>query len=216
MVILSDLSEVLINGVTKVGEVITERYGEGYGARYEERFEQNREVFHDLLRGRITEDTFFSILLRDGHWPFDSEHLEQIYADEFKKKVPDTLSVYRRIVAHPHSFSDPIIDDGIPEVDIVSDHIFEHIWAIEHYHKDIFRFTWDSVWSCDLGMIKRDPGFFPKALEKLKLDINKCVFVDDTIENIVAAEAAGITSIHFQDAKQLEEDLTALGFKFRD
>lgn len=215
MVILSDLSEVLINGVAKVSEAIAERYGEEYGIRYTERFEQNRVVFHDLLRGRLLDDRFFDILLGDEDWPFSVNDMREIYSEEFKKVIPDTLGVYKRIVAHPHSFTDSIMDDGVPEVNIVSDHISEYIREIEQYHKDIFMFVWDSVWSCNLGMIKRDPGFFPKALETLKLEANKCVFVDDTIDNIIAAEAAGITSIHFQDAKQLEEDLTALGFKFR-
>lgn len=214
MVILSDLSEVLINGVNKVSEVIAKRYGEEAGARYAVRHKQTEEVFRDLLRGRLLEDRYFDIFLNDEEWPFDANYLMQTFSEEFKKVVPDTLDTYCRISAHPQSITDSTMDENPPKIIIVSDHINEHIVEIMCEHVDLFAMTYDQLWSCDVGMIKRDTGFFPYLLDLYDLDAAECIFIDDSDKNIEVAEAAGIKSIQFHDAYQLEAELVALGFEF--
>lgn len=46
------------------------------------------------------------------------------------------------------------------------------------------------------GMIKPNKNIFEACLSKFKLKKTEAIFIDDTIENIQAAQAIGITSIH--------------------
>lgn len=214
MVILTELSEVLIHGVDKVPVIIAERYGKNVGIRYEERFNYLREDFHDLLRGYVTEDEFFETLLEGGDLPFTACSLKKIYTEEFSKSIPDTFSTYVRISAHPRSFTDSTMEEDFPQIHIVSDHIAEHIEEITNNHSDVFTIARKVFWSCDIGMIKRDPKFFPRLLKELNLKPEECLFIDSCPINIACAEEAGIRSLRFFDAYQLEAELTGLGFEF--
>ncbi len=51
-------------------------------------------------------------------------------------------------------------------------------------------------------------------LERYKLEASTCVFIDDNLENIVAAEKMGIVGIHYKNTPQLESELRALGVQF--
>lgn len=65
--------------------------------------------------------------------------------------------------------------------------------------------------SCDLGYAKPDPYIFQILLHTLQVPKEACVFVDNRIENITAAQALGIDSIHFINAPQLNEELARRG-----
>jgi len=49
------------------------------------------------------------------------------------------------------------------------------------------------------GMIKPNSDIFEHCLKKFKINRSQAIFIDDTIENIQAAEHLGITSIHCQN-----------------
>lgn len=54
--------------------------------------------------------------------------------------------------------------------------------------------------SYELGVMKPDPAFFHRGLERLGLDPAECLFIDDQAANCTAARACGIESIHYTDA----------------
>ena len=167
------------------------------------------------MRGHITEERYFEIFFKDQNLPFVADDLEQAFTDEFAVKVPGTIELYRRFSAYPKSFAAGAeMVDGIPEIIVVSDHITEYIDEIMYEHYDVFTLTSGQIWSCYEGKIKSDPGFFPELLTKLNLKADEVLFIDDYDKNIEAAKAAGIESILFECADQLEEDLTELGFEF--
>ena len=60
-------------------------------------------------------------------------------------------------------------------------------------------------------LIKPDPAIYALLLERFALCAEECVFLDDTLANIYAAEAVGIHGIHFITKEQAEEELRALG-----
>lgn len=66
------------------------------------------------------------------------------------------------------------------------------------------------VLSCDIGVAKPGKQAYNKAAEQLGVQASECVFVDDRSENIVAAELAGMTGLHFSDTKQCIKDLQEL------
>lgn len=66
------------------------------------------------------------------------------------------------------------------------------------------------VISSETGLAKPDAGIFVHALQKLGLSAHEAVFIDDNPANVAAAERLGIRSIHFKDAKDLEEQLACV------
>lgn len=69
----------------------------------------------------------------------------------------------------------------------------------------------DIVVSGELGIVKPDPAIYRLACERLALEAQEAVFVDDSVVNAEAAEAAGLTGLPFRSAEGLREDLVRLG-----
>ncbi|MFW6181681.1 MAG: HAD family hydrolase [Spirochaetota bacterium] len=65
------------------------------------------------------------------------------------------------------------------------------------------------VYSCDLGLVKPEPGIYHACLERLGTPPQRCLFVDDTEINVTAARALGMRGILFVDAGSLEKELRA-------
>lgn len=59
-----------------------------------------------------------------------------------------------------------------------------------------------SVVSCDVHMIKPDPGIYQCILEKYGLNPGECLFIDDREENVAGAEAAGMQGYLFKNDYQ--------------
>jgi epoxide hydrolase-like predicted phosphatase len=56
--------------------------------------------------------------------------------------------------------------------------------------------------SAEVGVVKPDVRIYHLALEKLGVQPEEAVFVDDMPENIVACEAIGMKGVHFRSAGQ--------------
>lgn len=217
MIIFTDLSEVLIRGVYGMEEIIEERYGKKVAKKFLRRRRAVNDIFRELLRGHISEEVFWLVLLQDGNWPFDSDELQEILSINLIGVIPDTIDVYQRIIGYPDSISnDSDLVKGRPEIWLVSDHIAERALEIEYLHQEVFDLTSRWIWSFKYRQIKSDPNFFPELISDYELIPEEIVFVDDLQENLDAAASTGITCIKFENAEQLEADLSELGFLFAD
>lgn len=58
-----------------------------------------------------------------------------------------------------------------------------------------------------LGIAKPDPRFYRYILEKENTKVENAFFIDDTLENVIAARYLGIRSIHFTDSISLKDEL---------
>lgn len=58
--------------------------------------------------------------------------------------------------------------------------------------------------SCDLRLTKPAPEIYRRVTELMDADPTEILFIDDRIENIDAAVDAGMKTIHFADARQLD------------
>lgn len=67
------------------------------------------------------------------------------------------------------------------------------------------------VISGEVGMVKPQPEIYRLVCERHDLDINRCVFVDDSPVNVRGAEAAGMSALHFTGVATLRRDLADLG-----
>ena len=67
------------------------------------------------------------------------------------------------------------------------------------------------VASCDVGLRKPDPQFYRLALERVGVRAQAAVYIDDRPELVEAGRGVGLTAIHFENSRQLEQDLQAIG-----
>lgn len=71
------------------------------------------------------------------------------------------------------------------------------------------------VFSCQLKMAKPDPACFEAALALLAAAPEEVIFLDDRVDNLVAAAALGIGTIQFSSPAQARTELTELLFRNR-
>lgn len=75
----------------------------------------------------------------------------------------------------------------------------------------IFDHFRDIVVSGDERMVKPDPRIFALSIERFGLAGRRALFIDDRLDNVEAAEAAGLIGHHFTDADGLRTRLRDLG-----
>lgn len=51
------------------------------------------------------------------------------------------------------------------------------------------------IFSCDVGKIKPDPAIYRMLSDRYRLDPAQCVFLDDSADNVRAAEALGMRAV---------------------
>lgn len=68
------------------------------------------------------------------------------------------------------------------------------------------------VFSSEVGLGKPDPAIFYYCLERLNVNQDEAIFIDDRAINIKAARETGVRAIHFQSVSQLAIELSQLGF----
>lgn len=75
----------------------------------------------------------------------------------------------------------------------------------ERWHiTDIFD---DMIISAEVGLAKPDQRIYQLALDRLGVEAEQTIFIDDFDENIQGARKLGIHGIHFQDPQILMEEL---------
>ena len=65
--------------------------------------------------------------------------------------------------------------------------------------------------SCDVGLRKPDPKIYLLALERTGVRPGQAVYVDDRPELVDAGRSIGLVGIRFENGRQLEQDLQAVG-----
>lgn len=91
------------------------------------------------------------------------------------------------------------------------------LYAITNYHQDTFALS-QQLWpfltlfdgvvvSGEEKICKPDRRIYEILLERYGLEAASCIFIDDRLENIEAAQAIGMTGIHFRNPQQMRQDL---------
>lgn len=66
------------------------------------------------------------------------------------------------------------------------------------------------IFSGEVGLVKPDPAIFHLILNRLGVEPDQSVFIDDFKKNIQTAQMVGLHTIWFQSAEQTRQDLFAL------
>lgn len=89
-------------------------------------------------------------------------------------------------------------------------------WSGETFPIALKKFSWlkwfeGILVSGDEGMRKPHREIYDLMLSRYNIEASQAVFIDDSLKNIEGCKIAGITGIHFKDAKTLEIQLRSLG-----
>lgn len=89
-------------------------------------------------------------------------------------------------------------------------------WLEERFGPGVLDSLFDVVVaSGDVGMIKPEPGIYELAAEKLGVQPNECVMIDDIERYVEGARAVGMQAIQFRATTQALTELeTVLGSKW--
>ncbi len=83
-------------------------------------------------------------------------------------------------------------------------------WGLGIYDRAPIDLFDETVISGDVGLHKPQREIYELACERLGVPPAACVFVDDLRENVVGAEAAGMTAILHRDSTRTVEELEGL------
>lgn len=230
MVILSDLSGVFVGGAKQAALIIKERYGDSVFLRCKRRLAELSVEYQALLRGEIHEDFFWDeyFLLHEEQtdvnpWPFGPDEAKATLTEAIKQTIPGTLELLKSIVAYPDiinpkfSLDDTVIVDAgnPPELYILSDYSNERINEVRSWHPELFRFTNDEYWSCDLGLTKLQDEFFAEVMQDLCIEPCEAIYIDDSEIKVDISQRAGLTGIRFENSTQLRTVFEGYGFRFK-
>ncbi|MBR2994810.1 hypothetical protein IKF32_02765 [Candidatus Saccharibacteria bacterium] len=216
MIIFTNLSDVLIKGVKETKQFVKNRYGQKMGEAYEKRLCETNSEFAQLLRGRMSEDAYWHVVLGDEKWPFGIHDIKKILSAALRDSTPGAMSVMQSITAHPTHLPacTAEIVQGSPEIYLVSDHIMERMEEIKSYHPKIFNACNRSFWSCEMSEIAADDRFFKDILKITDLQPNEAIYIDTNPLNTTAAVLSGIASIIYTTPHRLKKSLMEYSFSF--
>jgi putative hydrolase of the HAD superfamily len=82
---------------------------------------------------------------------------------------------------------------------------------VEHAQSVLEGLISEFLFSSQLGLAKPDPRIFEVALQRLEVDPEDVVFVDDNAENVEAARRVGMRVVHHVSVEQTRVELARLG-----
>ena len=216
-VILTDAMDVMFYGFTELPDMLHEASGASK-EQLQKRVNETMEGIYALCRGEITEEEFWQNFVNGATWSWANEEgqalavcpndLKKAFRDNMRRNIPGVLELYKRLHAAGVQFY------------LASDHFSEMVPLLIKWHPEVFRKIIPKghrFWSCELGMVKQDPNFFPYVLGMLRslgIGPNIIIFIDDNLKNVERAQECGIMAIQFESAEQLEETLKEIGLKF--
>jgi putative hydrolase of the HAD superfamily len=108
--------------------------------------------------------------------------------------VPDMVEVVRR--AKWHGLATALLSNS---------------WGLDPYDRTEWDDLFDAVViSGEVGMRKPDPEIFLYTAEQVNMKPHQCVFVDDIITNVQAANAVGMIGVHHVDVASTVAELEAI------
>ncbi len=170
------------------------------------------------LLGRSFEEVHEQIFHRDLHLPLELGHIKpQAYYDGLKQKLGiswtypqfvrawngilsenrDVTSIMKRLRARHKLLA--LSNTNILHIE----HIKGAIPSLEMFH------YW--VMSYEVGLRKPNPKIYRFALEQAGVKPETAVYIDDRPELVEAGRQVGLTAIRFENSRQLEQDLQAVG-----
>ena len=154
--------------------------------------------YRDMERGAVTFREFYDFIVDKADYRGSLHDFRAIWSDFFDGPVAGSEDLLDRIRAKYR-------------VAFLSNSNEVHAELIPRHFSTLFRKDDRFVFSHRFRVAKPDPEIFRRALEVIGALPQNVVFVDDLLENVLAARSEGILSFQFVDAQQLRRELTSEG-----
>lgn len=160
-------------------------------------FEQSGGI-RDMERGAVTFHDFYDFICDKAGYRGSSRQFHELWSDFFDGLIPGMEEVLERVRArHQLAF--------------LSNSNEVHAELIPRRFATVFQRDDRFIFSHRYRMAKPDQDIFHRATELLGTTPEQIVFVDDLLENVLAARGVGMKAFQFRDAATLTKDLKAEG-----
>src|SRR5262245_29437034 len=150
--------------------------------------------YRDLERGAISFADFYEFLGDRAGYRGSLREFRVIWSDFFDGMMPGIEEVLER-VREKYRLA------------FVSNSNEVHAEVIPRLFSGLFRRDDRFVFSHRFKCAKPDPDFFTRSLEVVGALPQQAVFIDDLLENVLAARALGLRAFQFRDSQSLLREL---------
>lgn len=166
-----------------------------------------------VLGGISKSDYLAQTLFRSSEWADldrGSYSVAQLQA-RYLERFPNFKKEIKLLFTHWFDLFQPIAENIalIPELKkkghslyILSNFVKEAIEFVQEKY-DFFQFFDGKTISCYVHSIKPEPDIYRRLFQSHNLSPSDCLFIDDSKENILAAQELGVTTIHYLSHEQL-------------
>ena len=153
----------------------------------------------ELERGRVSEADFLERMADElepelGHRP-EMHRFSEIYFDALQPNEP-MIELMRELRGAGHRMA--LLTNNVRE--------WEPLWRSMLPVDEIFELVIDSAF---VGCRKPEPEIYEITLERLGVEPQRCLFVDDVETNCDGARALGLTAVHFRANDQAISEIRA-------
>jgi len=153
----------------------------------------------ELERGRVSEADFLERMADElepelGHRP-EMHRFSEIYFDALQPNEP-MIELMRELRGAGHRMA--LLTNNVRE--------WEPLWRSMLPVDEIFELVIDSAF---VGCRKPEPEIYEITLERLGVEPQRCLFVDDVEANCDGARALGLTAVHFRANDQAIPEIRA-------
>ncbi|MBI1324854.1 HAD-IA family hydrolase [bacterium] len=157
-----------------------------------------RNLLMDFESGRVGPDAFVAELKVRLGLPQSPSQITADWADIFTANEP------------VHALAHELGDSGVKLVLGSNTNAIHASHFVRQFDSLLSRFE-SLVFSHEVGAMKPADAFYRRCVEVSGSPAARCVFIDDMLENVEGAKAAGLQALHFDNAVKLKADLLALG-----
>ena len=154
--------------------------------------------YRDLESGAIEFGEFYEFICTHAGYRESLRHFRDVWTDFFDGPLPGAETMLERVREKYR-------------VAFLSNSNEVHAEVIPHRFATLFRKDDRFIFSYRFKVAKPDPEIFRRALEIIGALPQHVVFVDDLLENVLAARTVGLRAFKFVDAGSLTAELVAEG-----
>lgn len=155
---------------------------------------------HQYRKGLLTMEKFWTPLKQQWKLNQPIKELSDLWASAYVP-IKGTVEIVKKL------------NDAGYELIFLSNNIKERVEYLEKRYHFIHNFK-DGVFSHLVHSMKPEKLIYELALKKAGNPASQSVFIDDKEKYLSQASELGMQTIWFQNPRQLEKDLKALGIRF--
>jgi glucose-1-phosphatase len=154
--------------------------------------------YRDLERGAVSFSEFYEFICNNAGYRGSLRQFREIWTDFFDGPITGAETLLERIREKYR-------------VAFLSNSNEVHADVIPRQFAALFKKDDRFIFSHRFKVAKPDPEIFRRALEILGALPHHVVFIDDLIENVIAARTVGLQAFQFVDAESLTRELVREG-----